>query len=56
MKNLPLEVWVDRNGYIRKVSYDEHAGRQQAAKVTMELHDFGAPVAIKPRRATPSST
>jgi hypothetical protein len=46
VKSLPLEVWVDRNGYIRKVSYDEHAGRRQAAKVTMELHDFGAPVAI----------
>ena len=46
VKNLPLDVWVDGNGYIRKVSYDEHAGRRQAAKVTMELHDFGAPVAI----------
>ena len=46
VKTLPLDVWVDENGYIRKVSYDEHAGRRQAAKVTMELHDFGAPVAI----------
>jgi hypothetical protein len=46
VKNLPLDVWLDGNGYIRKVSYDEHAGRRQAAKVTMELHDFGAPVAI----------
>jgi hypothetical protein len=46
VKNLPLEVWVDGNGYIRKVSYDEHAGRRQAATVTMELHDFGGPVAI----------
>ena len=46
VKTLPLDVWVDENGYIRKVSYDEHAGRRQAAKVTMELHDFGKPVAI----------
>jgi len=46
VKNLPLDVWVDANGYIRKVRYDEHAGRQQAANVTMELHDFGPPVAI----------
>jgi len=46
VRTLPLDVWVDGNGYIRKVRYDEHAGRRQAAKVTMELHDFGKPVAI----------
>ncbi len=46
VKKLPLDVWLDANGYIRKVSYDEHAGRRQAAKVTMELHDFGSPVEI----------
>jgi hypothetical protein len=46
VKTLPLDVWVDENGYIRKVRYDEHAGRRQAAKVTMELHDFGKPVPI----------
>ena len=48
VEKLPLDVWVDPNGYIRKVSYEEHAGRQQAAKVTMELHDFGARVSIEP--------
>lgn len=48
VQKLPMEVWVDPNGYIRKVSYEEHAGRQQAAKVTMELHDFGTRVSIKP--------
>ena len=47
-KTLPLDVWIDGNGYIRRVSYDEHAGRQQPAQVTIELHDFGAPVSIKP--------
>jgi hypothetical protein len=46
VKDLPLDVWVDGNGYIRKVEYDEHAGRRQAAQVTIELHDFGAPVPI----------
>jgi hypothetical protein len=45
---LPMDVWVDPNGYIRKVSYQEHAGRQQAAKVTMQLHDFGSRVSIEP--------
>jgi len=48
IRRLPLDVWLDDNGYIRKVSYDEHAGRQQAAHVSMELHDFGSPVSIKP--------
>jgi hypothetical protein len=47
-KTLPLDVWIDGKGYIRRVSYDEHAGRQQPAQVTMELHDFGPPVSIKP--------
>jgi hypothetical protein len=46
VRTLPLDVWLDGNGYIRKVRYDEHAGRRQAAEVTMELHDFGAPVTI----------
>ena len=48
VKKLPMDVWLDPNGYIRKVSYHEHAGRQQAAKVTMQLHDFGSPVSIEP--------
>jgi hypothetical protein len=48
VKKLPMDVWLDSNGYIRKVSYQEHAGRQQAAKVTMRLHDFGSRVAIAP--------
>ena len=48
IKTLPLDVWVDGSGYIRKVSYEEHAGRRQAAQVTMELHDFGKRVSITP--------
>jgi hypothetical protein len=48
IKTLPLDVWVDGRGYIRRVSYEEHSGRREPAQVTMELHDFGAPVSIKP--------
>lgn len=48
VQKLPMDVWLDPNGYIRKVRYAEHAGRQQAANVTMELHDFGARVSIEP--------
>ena len=48
IKTLPLDVWLDDSGYIRKVSYAEHSGRRQPAQVTMELHDFGKPVSIKP--------
>jgi hypothetical protein len=48
LKKLPLDVWVDGSGYIRKVSYEEHAGRREPAQVTMELHNFAGPVSIKP--------
>lgn len=48
IEKLPMDVWVDSNGYIRKVRYAEHAGRQQAADVVMQLHDFGKRVAIEP--------
>jgi LppX_LprAFG lipoprotein len=48
LKMLPLDVWVDGSGYIRKVNYEERAGGGQPAEVTMELHDFGTSVSIKP--------
>jgi hypothetical protein len=48
LKTLPLDVWVDGSGYIRKVSYQEHAGSGPPSEVTMELHDFGSSVSIKP--------
>ena len=48
VKKLPMDVWLDPNGYIRKVRYSEHAGRQQAADVVMQLHDFGKHIAIEP--------
>ena len=48
LKTQPLDVWIDGNGYIRKVNYLEHAGGRQTAEVAMELHDFGKPVSITP--------
>lgn len=42
-KKLPLDVWVDPSGYIRKVSYVES---QKGPRVTMALHDFGRHVTI----------
>jgi hypothetical protein len=46
LKRIPVQAWVDGEGYIRKVSYTEHSGRQQSADVTMKLHDFGPHVSI----------
>lgn len=46
VRRLPVEVWVDGNGYVRKLIYTQHSGRGQSAKIEMELHDFGTPVAV----------
>jgi hypothetical protein len=46
VKRIPVEAWVDDDGYIRKVSYTEHSGKTQSADITMELHDFGPHVSI----------
>jgi hypothetical protein len=43
----PVEVWVDGDGYVRKVAYRPSTSGVQAPTVTMELHDFGSPVTIK---------
>ncbi|HYX88999.1 MAG TPA: hypothetical protein VE753_06490 [Gaiellaceae bacterium] len=53
VKRIPVEAWIDGDGYVRKMVYMEHTGRRQSAKVTMELHDFGPHVAIA---SPPSST
>jgi hypothetical protein len=52
VKNLPVDVWVGEDGYVRKVTYAQHSGKNQSAKITMELYDFGAPVTIAPPPAT----
>ena len=46
VKKIPVEAWIDRAGYIRKVTYAEHPSRKQSSDITMELHDFGPHVAI----------
>ena len=53
VKRIPVEAWIDGTGYVRKVTYTEHAGRRQSSKITMELHDFGPHIAIA---SPPSST
>jgi len=49
---LPVDVWVGDDGFVRKVRYTQHASKNQAAKITMELYDFGAAVTIAPPPAT----
>lgn len=48
VKKLPADVWIDDDGYLRKVVYAQPAGNGRAVRLTMELHDFGKPVTIKP--------
>jgi hypothetical protein len=48
VKTLPIGVWVDGKDYVRKVKYAQRIGNGQAVKITMNLHDFGSPVSIKP--------
>jgi hypothetical protein len=50
---LPVEVWVGDDGYVRKVTYRQHSGPKQSAKITMEMYDFGSPVTIT---APPAAT
>jgi hypothetical protein len=46
VKRIPVEAWIDGTGYVRKMTYTEHASRKQSSKITMELHDFGPHVSI----------
>jgi hypothetical protein len=48
VKTLPIDVWVDDQGYLRKIAWAEHTSPNSAAKVTMLLHGFGSPVTISP--------
>jgi hypothetical protein len=47
-KTLPMDAWVDGDGYLRKVAWAEHTSAGTGAKVSMVLHDFHAPVKIEP--------
>ena len=48
----PLDVWLDENGLVRRMSarYDdmEVEGRRADVSFAMELFDFGASVDVKP--------
>ena len=48
LTKLPVDAWVDDDGYLRKVKWAEHTSPQTSAQVTMELYDFGPPVEVKP--------
>ncbi len=48
IKKLPVDAWVGEDGYVHKVSYRQYSGKNQSAKITMELYDFGSPVTITP--------
>jgi hypothetical protein len=52
VSQLPVDVWVGDDGFVHKVRYTQHASKNQAAKISMELYDFGAPVTITPPPAT----
>jgi len=47
-RTLPMDAWVDDDGYLRKVAWAEHTSAGTGAKVSMVLHDFHAPVKIEP--------
>jgi LppX_LprAFG lipoprotein len=46
-RKLPVEVWVDDDGYIRRETWKEQldvGNGKTDVKIAMELYDFGAPV------------
>ena len=45
-KKIPIDVWVDGKGLIRKLQYAQPAGGGRAVRITMKLHDYGSPVSI----------
>jgi hypothetical protein len=47
VKTLPVDVWIDGEGFVRKVQYAQQAAGKDV-KVTMKLHDYGKPVTVKP--------
>jgi hypothetical protein len=47
VKTLPVDVWVDGKGFVRKVQYAQRAAGKDV-NVTMNLHDYGKPVTVKP--------
>jgi hypothetical protein len=52
IQTYPVDIWVDRDGVVRKLSiemeYKEPDGEYVKMKVSEEYFDFGVPVEIKP--------
>jgi hypothetical protein len=48
VKKLPVDVWIDGDGFLRKFEYAQPAGNGRKVQLTMELHDFGRPVTVRP--------
>jgi hypothetical protein len=48
VKKLPVDVWIDAKGFLRKVAYAQPSRNGGAVRVAMELHDYGPPVTVKP--------
>ena len=45
---LPIGVWVDAKGYVRKFHYAQREAAGKSVDITMNLHDYGPPVTVKP--------
>jgi hypothetical protein len=52
---IPIDVWIDKQGYVRKEMYTEKMqlqGRKTAVDASLEMFDFGAPVVAPVPSAT----
>ena len=45
---LPIGVWVDAKGFVRRVHYAQREAAGRSVDITMNLHDYGPSVTIKP--------
>jgi len=55
LSSLPIHVWIDAQGQIRRETVDESltvSGQQAQVQVTMEFFDFGAPIDVTPPPAS----
>ena len=53
VKQIPVDVWIDGKGYVRRVAYETNSAGGRSTQVTMELHDFGThiPISAPPRQS-----
>jgi hypothetical protein len=52
VKKLPIDVWVDGDGYLRKLEYAQPSGSAGTVRLSMELHNYGKSVTVKPPPAS----